>query len=284
MPGFLFAIVLSVLLVIHSRRKKSLTTDGAAGAFVLGMATFSADLYLFTVVLLGFFLASSKLTKFKAERKRILEADYEASSERNVIQVICNGLMGGVAVTLYQMTCQDEKYTCYDQARWSTVLLWSYIGHYACCAGDTWASELGILNNEWPILITRFKKVPPGTNGGVSGLGLAASLAGGLFVGLIGALSLYLEQPCHGVAYELVILGGVAGLGGSLIDSLLGATLQESLYSEEKKIILNKRIPDQTITVISGYPVLDNHQVNFITSVTTSVLCGLAAWCLYPTA
>jgi uncharacterized membrane protein len=109
-------------------------------------------------------------------------------------------------------------------------------------------------------------------------------LAGGLFVGLIGALTLFLEQPCHGFGYELVILGGFAGLGGSLIDSLLGATLQESLYSEDKKIILNARIPDQNITVISGYPVLDNHQVNFITSITTSVLCGLTAWCLYPTA
>jgi uncharacterized membrane protein len=76
MPGFLFATVLSVLLVIHSRRKKSLTKDGAAGAFVLGMATFSANLYFFTVVLLGFFLSSSKLTKVCLSMSRLLDIHF----------------------------------------------------------------------------------------------------------------------------------------------------------------------------------------------------------------
>ena len=65
MPNFLFALSLSVLLVIHTRRKKSLSANGAAGAFVLGMATFSSSYAYFSVVLLTFFLASSKLTKVK---------------------------------------------------------------------------------------------------------------------------------------------------------------------------------------------------------------------------
>lgn len=127
-PNFIFATILSTLIVVHSRRKKSLTWDGSVAAFLLGLVTFSSSLNVFTVVLLTFFLSSSKLTKFKANRKRVLEAEYELSSERNYIQVLCNGLAGGVAVTLFQMYCETQDYKCFDQARWATVLLWAYIG------------------------------------------------------------------------------------------------------------------------------------------------------------
>ncbi|KAI8970952.1 integral membrane protein DUF92-domain-containing protein [Pilobolus umbonatus] len=282
MPRYIFALCVSTLIVLHSRHKKSLSVDGAMAAFILGMMTFSSHLTVFTVVLLGFFVSSSKLTKFKADRKRILEAEYEAASERNMIQVICNGLYGGVAVILFQILCEKDHVGCYDHARWSPVLMWAFIGHYSCCAGDTWASELGILNKGWPYLITQFKQVPPGTNGGVSLLGLVASLAGGAFIGLLASLTLYIEQACHGFAWELIVLGSVAGLGGSMIDSILGATLQQSLYSEDKKVIMPDHSQEQNIKVISGYPLLDNHQVNFLTSFITSSACALIAYYMYP--
>ncbi|RCH98042.1 Transmembrane protein 19 [Rhizopus stolonifer] len=249
MSHLLFALGLSILLVIHSRRKKSLSIDGAAAAFMLGMVTFSSRLWLFTVVLLTFFLSSSRLTKFKADQKRRLEADYEDASERNAVQVACNGLMGGIAVLLFQLN--EPGVDCFHQARWSRVLIWAYVGHYACCAGDTWASELGILNKDWPILITRMKKVPPGTNGGVSGLGLAASFAGGTLVGLSAAMTLYIEQACYGFAWELVLVGCLAGVGGSLMDSLLGATVQQSLYSKDQKKIVAQGKQGEDIQIIS---------------------------------
>lgn len=63
MSAFIFAAALSSLLVIHARRKKSLSTDGQAAAFLLGMATFSSRFAYFTAILIAFFLASSKLTK-----------------------------------------------------------------------------------------------------------------------------------------------------------------------------------------------------------------------------
>ena len=64
------------------------------------------------------------------------------------------------------------------------------LGALGCCAGDTWASELGTVINlsgeKWsgPILVTNpWRKVPKGTNGGVSLVGLIASFVGGLAVG-----------------------------------------------------------------------------------------------------
>ncbi|KAF7729306.1 Transmembrane protein 19 [Apophysomyces ossiformis] len=197
---------------------------------------------------------------FKAETKKKLECDYEQSSERNIIQVICNGLMGGITVTLFQLYAESST-TCYNLSRWGTILLWANVGHYACCAGDTWASELGILNKHQPFLITRFKRVPPGTNGGVSPLGLAASIAGGTVIGLSGAIAVALDKRCIVFPWQLVLLGTVAGLGGSLIDSLLGATVQCSLYSQKQKMIIPKERRDQDTVIISGYDLLDNHQV-----------------------
>ncbi|KAM3581396.1 hypothetical protein VKS41_006221 [Umbelopsis sp. WA50703] len=271
MPHFTFAIALSTLMAAYALRKKSLSKDGAAGAFILGLATFSSNYWLFTIVLL-----------IKADRKRLLEEDYEKSSERTVIQVICNGLVAGIVVTLYQGIFEMSKHplSCFDRDKLSIVMIWIYVGHYACCAGDTWASEIGILNKSWPILITTFQRVPPGTNGGISQLGLLASFAGGAAIGLSAAITLALEQRCHGFPYEIVLIGAAAGLVGSLIDSVLGATVQRTLYSKkEGKIMSNAN--DKTTTVISGMDILDNHQVNFVCSVITSSLCGAVAWYLY---
>ena len=75
--------------------------------------------------------------------------------------------------------------------------------------------------------------------------------------------------------WPLIALGAAAGVAGSLIDSLLGATLQYSGWCEEKKLVVER--PTPTARHISGMHLLDNHQVNFLAAAATSALGAVAA-------
>jgi uncharacterized membrane protein len=146
---------------------------------------------------------------------------------------------------------------------------------FACCNGDTWASELGILSKSEPYLITTFQKVPRGTNGGVSSWGLFVSFAGGIFIGVfyyIATLIFVDAEALQGAPsqFPIILLGGVAGLFGSVVDSFLGATCQFSGQTADGFIVED---PNEAVKKISGkFKILNNHSVNLVSSVVTAVI------------
>lgn len=158
------------------------------------------------------------------------------------------------------------------------MYLWcAYVAHYACAAGDTWASEIGVLNRSSPRLVTTFflRSVPAGTNGGMSLLGTIASAAGGLCIGLsYFVLACMLPGDVWSQA-PMIVVGLLSGLFGSLVDSFLGATLQASYYSKDKKkIVRHYDEKDRSLVLICGKDILSNEAVNFISIAATMIMAA----------
>jgi uncharacterized membrane protein len=123
------------------------------------------------------------------------------------------------------------------------LLVIGIIANYAAVAADTFSSELGILAKAEPRLITSptLRKVPRGTNGGVTLLGLGAGLLGSMIVvtaaisflpfcndgtvGRLGGGTPWTIEQRRLLMVALTLWGAL----GSLLDSLLGALFQRSV-------------------------------------------------------
>jgi uncharacterized protein (TIGR00297 family) len=110
----------------------------------------------------------------------------------------------------------------------------AYAGALAAAFADTASSEIGTLSPNQPRLITTLLPVPHGTNGGVSLLGIAASVLACVILAVVAAqvdfysIVFHMNQPS---ALTIRIYSGAvlvaAGLLGSLMDSFLGATIED---------------------------------------------------------
>ncbi|GAB6026682.1 hypothetical protein CHUAL_013193 [Chamberlinius hualienensis] len=276
-PGrWLISMSLPVFIACYGIKKKSLDFSGAiAGLFIGFLVTYSS--YFFCVCLMVFFLTSSRATKFRSKFKKQLEDDFkEVGGQRNWMQVLCNGGMAAELALLYMIDCScGERIIDFKSDYRASWLAIGVMSSLACCNGDTWASELGsVFKYSTPYLITTGKKVPKGTNGGISAAGLFFSAAGGFVIGLSYYISLLIAFSFNrleeiGPQWPIVLVGTFAGLFGSIVDSFLGATLQYSGIDTAGRIASR---PGPGVRHIAGLSVLDNHSVNLLSSVITGVV------------
>lgn len=213
--------------------------------------------------------------------------------QRDWVQVLCNGGVASVCALLYIREAGMRELPLRAPGGapdLSSLYSLATLAALCCSCGDTWASEVGSVIGGKPRLVTTWKRVPMGTNGGISLIGVACSAAGGAVVGTSYLLTLIIfwnEEDFTGVdiysQLHIVLVGALSGLAGSMVDSILGATLQFSGYSEKLRRVVNS--PGPGVVHVSGWNVLDNHTVNLLSSLLTAIAIPLSwGWLVTPSA
>ncbi len=247
----LFGFILAVIVAALAYRVHSLNKSGAAAAAVVGTIIFGIGGWQWAILLLTFFITSSGLSRAFKKRKEGLSEKFSKGHERDAGQVFGNGGLATLFAALHAF---------YPES----ILPWiGFAASLAAVNADTWATELGVLNPTPPRLITSLRqRVEKGTSGGISLWGTGASLLGSAVIAVLAVLL----SPTDALNAAHWLLITVAGLIGSLLDSLLGATVQAMYYcpTDKKETEKHPLHTCGTETVhIRGWKWLNNDWVNF---------------------
>lgn len=201
---------LALGISVVSYRATFLRFSGSVSTFLLATVVYGFGGWSWTLPVLTFFLLSSILSRVGRRAKAALEANYEKDGRRDAGQVIANGGIAGLVVIL-SVLIRDER------------LIFAYLGSIAAVTADTWATEIGAFSRVAPRSIISFRQMEPGSSGAVSVLGTAGSMLGAAVIAATGmfAFQRFSMKP---IASILVVV--FAGICGSIIDSILGATFQ----------------------------------------------------------
>lgn len=201
-------IAIVILLGALSYITRALTIEGIVAAIILGVTILFFSGLKGLAILVAFLIIASGATFIGKKRKESLKTlDSKDFFGRSGYNVMSNGIVA-LLISLLYSTPAD-----------SNIINIAYAASIAGVLADTLGSEIGTLSDK-AYLITNFRKVPPGTNGGVSVLGTLASLGG---AGIIGLLSVI-----YGVDIYKIVAITLGGFVGSTIDSIAGATLENA--------------------------------------------------------
>ena len=200
-------VVMLVVIGIMVYAKKAIDLLGTAFMVIMGVIIIFAPNagvnWLFLIII--FLVLGLVFTKYKHQYKKEIKIYEGTRTIRNVVSNVCPFTMAAFG-----------NYG-------------GFIGSIATATADTMASEVGVTTT--PRLITTFKKVPPGTDGGVSIPGTAAGIIG---AGIIG-ISAYILGSDPVKTLEIAVISGTIGC---FVDSILGAVLERKKYLNNEHVNL----------------------------------------------
>jgi len=281
-----WAVGFNVLVASLAYLRRSVTGGGAITGAFLGFLIFLAGGGFYWSVLMAFFFSSNVLGRIKSGRRAVAETITEKGGRRDTVQVLANGGLAAAMAVAHGLTG-------------SPVFMFGFAIALAAATADTWASEIGVLSNREPLSILTMRPVPRGTSGGVSLLGLFAAGGGAFFIGLwfaagYGIAAATALPPVDGPgslptpgavtanwnALETLVLIAMITAGGflgSLVDSLLGATVQAQYWDGLREAVTERRTDErgELNRLTRGWPLLNNDAVNALSGIISTVVLVL---------
>jgi len=237
LPQLLVWTVISIGIFSLAWKQKSLSTSGAISGFLMGIIIFGAGGWPWIIPLVFFFISASVLSHLH----------HKPYSHRNILQILANGGVGTIFAIIY-------FFTNFPPA----IVL--YLGAIGAATADTWATEIGFYSKNQPRLVLSKKIVARGVSGGVTFLGIFGSAMGALIIGILGEEILHLN--------DLLLPITIAGLTGSLVDSILGRFIQAQFKCRQCGSQTEDRYHcDHKTKLIFGSKWIGNDMVNFINTI-----------------
>ena len=237
--------LLALAVALIARRAHALSTSGALAAWLTGTLASGAG-WEWAILLIGYFVTSAALSRAGARVKAARTGGIvEKGGARDAWQVTANGgvfaAMAGTALGWPEM---------------AGSLFELGAAALAASAADTWSTELGTWLGGTPRSITTLAPVRPGTSGGITLWGSAGAVLG---AGVVTGGAILLGAP--GPAWLSLMVAGVAG---SLADSLLGASVQARRHCPTCDRATERRVHDCGVVTIpaGGFSWLTNDGVN----------------------
>ncbi len=209
------ALALAVVLGLVARATKSVDWSGALTGAGFALILYATLGWLGVGGLMAFFIVGTVASKIGYEKKRAKRTAQEVRTWRNAV---ANAGVAALFAPLVVLTPHPGIFTV------------AVLGSFAAAASDTVAGEIGRVYGGVPYSITTWRRARIGDNGAVSVIGLLAGLLTALG---FGALAYAAADPgVHRAAWCIAI----GGMGGNLIDSLLGATAENAGYLDNEAV------------------------------------------------
>ncbi|MGM0641133.1 MAG: DUF92 domain-containing protein [Thermotogota bacterium] len=264
--NLIIGLILGLMIAFVAYKKNALSKSGTVAATLLGISLYYFGGLYFFLIMISFFISSTLLTKYKKKKKIELEKIHDKTGRRDYTQVLANSLPAIIYALFFYYTRMN-------------VFLLGFATTFSATNSDTWASELGVLSKNDPSCILTGKRVQKGMSGGITKFGTFASFLGALFLSFVFMIGYIIKFQNQIVIKDLIILSILTLIGGflgSIIDSLLGASIQGIYKHRKTNELTEKRFDeDEENKLIRGFKFIDNNLVNLLSSLTASLLMML---------